>query len=88
MNHASKGQPLKTIARKADWFCLQRFTCFDDDADSFLKFLEVLFDFFLTLIYLDYSRVEVAAGAKRRVMKLWSSTANGPQQSRRRCEVG
>jgi len=38
------------------------------------------------LVNLDYSRVEVAAGARRRVMKLWSSTANGPQQSRRRCE--
>jgi len=35
---------------------------------------------------LDYSRVEVAAGARRRAMKLWLSTANGPQQSRHRCE--
>jgi len=31
---------------------------------------------------LDYSRVEVAVGARRRAMKLWSSTAIGPQQSR------
>jgi len=31
---------------------------------------------------LCYSRVEVAADARRRAMKLWSSTANGPQQSR------
>ncbi|MGD2246537.1 MAG: hypothetical protein PVI11_08330 [Candidatus Aminicenantes bacterium] len=31
---------------------------------------------------LDYSRVEVAVDARRRSMKLWSSTAIGPQQSR------
>ena len=31
---------------------------------------------------LDYSRVEVAVDARRRPMKLWSSTAIGPQQSR------
>ena len=31
---------------------------------------------------LDYSRVEVAVDARRRSMKLWSSTANGPQRSR------
>jgi len=35
---------------------------------------------------LIYSRGEVAADARRRAMKLWSSTAIGPQQSRRRCE--
>jgi len=34
------------------------------------------------LIILDYSRVEIAADARRRPMKLWSSTANGPQRSR------
>jgi hypothetical protein len=33
-------------------------------------------------INLDYSRVEVAVGVRRRAMKLWSSTAIGPQQSR------
>jgi len=32
--------------------------------------------------YLDYSRIEVAVGARLRPMKLWSSTAIGPQQSR------
>ncbi len=31
---------------------------------------------------LSCSRVEVAADARRRAMKLWFSTANGPQQSR------
>jgi ankyrin repeat protein len=31
---------------------------------------------------LDYSRVEVAVDARRRLMKLWFSTAIGPQQSR------
>ncbi len=31
---------------------------------------------------LDYSRIEVAVDARRRPMKLWSSTAIGPQQSR------
>ena len=31
---------------------------------------------------LDYSRVEVAADARRQPMKLWSSTANGLQRSR------
>jgi len=31
---------------------------------------------------LDYSRVEVAVDARRRPMKLWLSTAIGPQQSR------
>ena len=35
---------------------------------------------------MDYSRVEVAADARRQPMKLWSSTANGLQRSRRRCE--
>jgi hypothetical protein len=34
------------------------------------------------LASLDYSRVEVAVDARRRSMKLWSSTAIGPQQSR------
>jgi len=32
--------------------------------------------------HLDYSRAEVAANVRRRFMKLRSSTANGPQQSR------
>ena len=31
---------------------------------------------------LGYSRVEVAANVRRRAMKLWFSTAIGPQQSR------
>jgi len=31
---------------------------------------------------LIYSRVEVAVDARRRAMKLWSSTEIGPQQSR------
>jgi hypothetical protein len=31
---------------------------------------------------LDYSRVEVAVDARRRPMKLWSSTTNGPQRSK------
>jgi len=31
---------------------------------------------------LDYSRVEVAADTRRRPVKQWSSTANGPQRSR------
>ncbi len=34
------------------------------------------------LFNLDYSRVEVTADARRRSMKLWSSTAIGPQRSR------
>jgi len=33
-------------------------------------------------MHLDYSRVEVAVDARRRPMKLWSSTAIGPQQGR------
>ncbi len=32
--------------------------------------------------FMDCSRVEVAVDARRRAMKLWSSTAIGPQQSR------
>ena len=39
-------------------------------------------DFMNNSGYLSYSRVEVAADARRRAMKLWFSTANGPQQSR------
>jgi len=39
-------------------------------------------DFMNNSGYLIYSRVEVAADGRRRLMKLWLSTANGPQQSR------
>jgi len=39
-------------------------------------------DFMNNSGYLCYSRVEVAGDARRRHMKLWSSTAIGPQQSR------
>ena len=39
-------------------------------------------DFMNNSGYLIYSRVEVAADGRRRLIKLWSSTANGPQQSR------
>ncbi|NOR53659.1 MAG: hypothetical protein GQ536_06190 [Candidatus Aminicenantes bacterium] len=31
---------------------------------------------------LDYLRVEVAADARRRPMKTWLSTSNGPQRSK------
>ncbi|MCK4645587.1 MAG: hypothetical protein KAU46_04990 [Candidatus Aminicenantes bacterium] len=31
---------------------------------------------------LDCSRVGLAADVRRRLMKLWKSTANGPQRSR------
>ena len=43
------------------------------------EFASVIRDF---LIHLDYSRVEVAVDARRRPMKLWFTTAIGPQQSR------
>jgi len=46
-----------------------------------LLFIQTLFTQFV-LINLDYSRVEVAADARRQAMKLWSSTANGLQRSR------
>jgi len=39
-------------------------------------------DFMNNSWYMSYSRVEVAVDARRRPMKLWSSTAIGPQQSR------
>ncbi len=42
---------------------------------------------YLTPISLNYSRVEVAANARRRRMKLWFTTANGLQRSRS-CEIG
>ena len=41
---------------------------------------------FFQMKTLDYLRVEVAVYARRRPMKLWFSTAIGPQRSRRRCE--
>jgi hypothetical protein len=34
------------------------------------------------LFNLNYSQVEVAADRRRRPVKLWSSTANGPQRTR------
>jgi hypothetical protein len=37
--------------------------------------------FFQNSHNLDYSRVEVAVDARRRPMKLWSSTTNWPQRS-------
>jgi hypothetical protein len=42
---------------------------------------------FMDLTNLGYSRAEVAANARRRLMKLWFTTANGPQRSRS-CEIG
>ncbi|NOR52527.1 MAG: hypothetical protein GQ536_00345 [Candidatus Aminicenantes bacterium] len=52
------------------------------------EFLTILCGFPLQTFFhgkimnLDYSRVEVATDARRRPMKLWLPTANGPQRSR------
>jgi len=56
----------------------------DKDETMILKFdvNKVSADFMNNSGSLIYSRVEVAADARRRPVKLWSSTANGPQQSR------
>ena len=58
--------------------------CFEADRDCplFRIMKKKSADFMNNSGNLCYSRVEVAANARRRHMKLWFTSANGPQQSR------